>query len=194
MNYLAILLFFLLNIVASAQPADLKDMRKKYAEAVKDVGKSEKFYNEMVSKKSDDALNLAYMGASEALMAKNVKSLPKKMSFLKSYESSFNRATTKDPENIEIRFLRFGINSNLPSFLKDKDNLESDKKIIIKNLNKSLSYSIINHFRNEIIKFLLDSKKCTAEEEKNLNSFKFENVYLLTLACVYSNFSPFMFF
>jgi uncharacterized protein YhaN len=168
-NLLFILLLALLALPTRKTLADeVKELRKKYKAALDNVPEAENLYKELSARSITDPVVSAYLGACQALMAKNVKALKKKMGYMKASEQTFDTAIQKAPDNIEIRFLRFATNHHLPALLKDKKRMTEDKNVIIENLPKAARDGIGKDFKKEIVDFLLSSGTCTPEEEKKL--------------------------
>jgi len=164
------LLFLIVSAYSQAQEDNIKELRKKYKAAVNNPQAADSFYKEMVVSASQDPVVLAYSASSDALMAKNAKAPLKRMSYLKSSNMTFDIAIRKAPQNIEIRFLRFSILEHLPVFLNYKDKLQEDKKTIIANIASSEKSGVDKAYRKEIIEYLLNSRKFTAQEKEKLKS------------------------
>ena len=47
------------------------------------------------------------------------------------------KAFSRDTLNLEMRFIRFSIQNNLPSFLGYRDNLDQDKRFLLNNTKAS---------------------------------------------------------
>ena len=83
-------------------------------------------------------------------------------------QTTFKAAVAKDPHNIEIRFMRFSIEHNLPKFLGYDDNLISDRLEMIKQIDNKNYSAADQHLVKAIILFLIDSKRCTPSETNKL--------------------------
>jgi hypothetical protein len=69
---------------------------------------------------------------------------------------------------MEIRFLRFSVEHNLPGFLGRNKNLDADKGEIMAQLDKKNYTKADNHMVTTIINFLLNSNRCSPAEQKSL--------------------------
>lgn len=167
---LILLLAMLISYTVPGQTDQVLVLRKKYKSALNNPKQAENLYQELSKQNSPDPVEMAYYGASQALMAKNAKGLNKKMSFLKEFEKTFDEAIKKNENHIEIRFLRFGIISHLPALIKDNNKLTEDKNKIIQNISKAEDYGVGKAFKKEIVDFVLNSGECTPEEKKKLNT------------------------
>ncbi len=107
---------------------------------------------------------LAYFGSLEALKAKDSWNPYKKVKLLVASNKTLQQAVTASPNDMEIRFLRFSIQFYLPGFLGLSKDMHGDKNTIIQQLKQKNYGSADNDFLKNIMKFMIDSKQCTAQE------------------------------
>lgn len=163
MKFLNVLLLILsINVVST----DINTVREAYKEAAQDDTKIEAF-NKLLTNisKSDNLTLVAYKGAAITLMAKNEKKIKDKKSLVIEGVSYVEYAIKKAPNNIEIRFIRLGIQENTPKILKYKSNIEEDKKFIIKQFKNISSSNLRNHIKDYILQ-----SKAFSDEEKSVFS------------------------
>lgn len=115
---------------------ELNQVRKLYVDAVKSKEACENLINRLNKIREDDALLQGYRGSGIIIMAKHVINPISKYSNFKKGRDILEKAVTKDKNNIELRFLRLMIQSNLPKFLGYKSNISEDLEFIDENLNK----------------------------------------------------------
>jgi len=159
MKFLIIILsVFSLN----SQSLNFDAVRTAYKEAAQDKTKAEAFHKSMsrVTTK-DNAVLVAYKGASIALLAKQAKSIKDKKEGFKEGVSLIELAIEKSPNNIEVRFVRLSIQENTPKLLKYKGNLEEDKQFLLAQF-KNIKFS---HLKNHIKDYISQSKVFTDEEK-----------------------------
>jgi len=127
-----------------------------------------KQYLKSIEEKQDlSAKEISHKAVLLSLMAKHAFLPTSKMQFLNKSTKAYQEAVNKDPNDIEIRFLRFNTQTNLPSILKDKDLIKTDKKLLIAYLS---SHKKSNQFLNLAIKeSLLKSKDVTKDENELIN-------------------------
>jgi hypothetical protein len=75
-------------------------------------------------------LNLAYSGVAIAMQAEYASGPWNKLKLFNEGKKAIEQAIDYDPGNPEIRFLRFSIQSNIPSLLMYSGDLENDLKAI----------------------------------------------------------------
>lgn len=126
---------------------------------------TDSLYNNLLHNETlKQPLVVAYLGALEALKAKDSWNPYNKIKFLNLSNKTVLEAVTKSPDDIEIRFIRFSIQSNLPHFLGLNKDLTSDKNQILHQL-KQKDYGLADKlFVQNIIKFLIGSKQCSPQE------------------------------
>ena len=121
------------NVLSSYQPATL---RRYYELAAADKAAGEKFYKLLADYQDRDALVLGYKAASEAIRARDA-SMFNKLTYVQDAAKTFEQAVGLAPQNPEIRFLRFSVESNLPAFLGLSKHVDEDKELL---LNAALSH------------------------------------------------------
>ncbi|MEP7080774.1 MAG: hypothetical protein ABI784_08590 [Ginsengibacter sp.] len=122
-------------MMPTASPT-LNDVRMMYHEAssndnvCKSLVEILKPYNE----KNNPVLS-GYRAGATMMMAKYVFSPFTKISYFRKGRDMLQRAVNADDQNIELRFLRFAVQTNLPFFLGYKDHIDADKIFILKGLS-----------------------------------------------------------
>ena len=114
----------------SSSPYHPANLRRHYEQAAADKSAGEKFYKLLADYKDRDGLVLAYKGAAEAIRARDA-SMFNKLSYVQDAAKTFEQAVSIDPQNPEIRFLRFSVESNLPPFLGLSKHVDEDKQMLL---------------------------------------------------------------
>lgn len=78
-------------------------------------------------------LFLAYLGALQTIWANHVFNPLSKLATFKKGKNNIELAISKEPENVEIRYIRFSVQKNAPSFLGYNNNLKEDRDFLVKN-------------------------------------------------------------
>lgn len=156
--------FLFLSILIFSLELNIIDVRNNYKEAV--ISKSKAFIlndNLKDVTKNDDQRFVAYKGAVIALTAKYQKGAKLKGDTFKNGVNLIEYAVAQNSTNIEIRFVRLSIQQNSPKFLKYNNNIEVDKKFILKNFNQIKSAELKEYLKG----YILESENFT-EDEKNV--------------------------
>lgn len=115
------------------------------------------------------ALNICYFGVIQALKAKHAWNPYYKVKYLNDAEKILQTAVSREPDNMEIRFMRFSIEHNVPGFLGYTKHLVADREEMIKQLERKYYATADQEVVVTIIKFLLDSKRCKPHENDFLH-------------------------
>ena len=154
--------FTLMPVVTAQTRLTLTDIRREFAESIESSRKTDQLHEKLSGVARPEPLVVAYRGATEALKARFAWNPYYKMQHLKKSQTSFNEAIAAAPADLEIRFLRFSILHHLPGFLVESKDLEADRKVIVNNIT---SAPLDAELRRVIGRFMLESGRCTAQEE-----------------------------
>jgi len=138
-----------------------------FKEAAQDKEKALSFYTMLkdVNKQSNVSL-IAYKGASIALKAKYAQTLKEKKEGFIEGISYLEFAIQKEPNAVEPRFIRLGIQENTPKILKYKDQINEDKLFLLKQYKNITSKDLKNHIKD----YILQSKVFTNEEKQTISN------------------------
>ena len=150
-------------MVSVSEAQNLDVLRKNFHRAIIDRNEAEEFY-QCLKEYDKRPVILAYKAVSEALMAGEGWNPFDRISHLSAYESSMNDAVMMDVDNIEIRFLRFATEYNIPKILRMSDHLMEDLEMIVKNIDALHALKLDRSFTNYILYFLNDTKLCSDEQ------------------------------
>lgn len=157
-----LLIVFIAVLCLNTQSLDVNTVRIAYKEAAHDKTKVEAFHKLLseITKKNSTTL-VAYKGASISLMGKHAKKIKDKRDLFIEGVSFIEFAIKKSPNNIEVHFIRLGIQENSPKLLKYKKNIEEDKHLILKQFNTIKSSALKKHIKD----YILQSKSFSDEEK-----------------------------
>lgn len=155
-------LLFLGNVVFAKGPS-MDEVRILYQKAATDENACKKLI-EILTPFENDALYSGYRASAIMMMAKHVFNPFSKMSYFKSGKRTLEKSIEADSKNVELRFLRFTAQSNIPSFLGYHDRIESDKKFIL----NSISLVTDLKLKEFMIPILRKSNHLTSYEKQEL--------------------------
>ncbi len=151
------------NLYADNQES-LGYLRKTYLEAIEDATINDNLLADLEKIKSKTPTFLAYQGACEGLRAKHSLNPYKKVEYLKKAQKTLLDAIKQSPNNIEIRYLRFSIQHNCPAFLRNNQDMEEDRLVIINNINTETNQQLDKSIIQLIVNFLIHSNRCDDKE------------------------------
>ena len=164
--------FFVFPQVLHGSLPALDEVRTQFVQSVEDSDKAKDLYDKLDNEKaSSNSLYLGYFGATEALLAKHHWNPYKKLDYLAKSQKTLQRAISKSPNNLELRFLRFSIQHYIPTFLGQSKNLAEDRDVILKELSASNYAESDKPVVKNVVNFLIQSKRCSDEQNAFLKRF-----------------------
>ncbi|MEO1055081.1 MAG: hypothetical protein AAFX87_30885 [Bacteroidota bacterium] len=164
LTILPIILVLIISNNVHAQDDVIPYLRNKLFYTPFDVDKSFTFYKEIKAIKDKTPLIEAYKGAAEAVIAEQHWNPISKLSYLKQSLKTLSGAIQDDMENVEIRFIRFYIESNAPRLLGLSGHIDEDKSIIMSNLYAVDKEALGNDLVKYIVGYMIESGLCTPQE------------------------------
>ncbi len=162
------LFFFLFSFSVFAQDITLEDVRKKYPMATKDETVCNELCTALKGKADGADLLSGYAGGVTMLMAKYTSNPFSKLEYFKDGKELLENAIAKNKNNIELRFLRFAIQENLPAMLNYNDNLEEDKTYMM----KYLPMLELRELKKAIAVYMIKSESTTEQEKAALKKYE----------------------
>lgn len=150
---------------AQAQCPSLPEARALYEQAAG----TEKTCTQFITRlqqcpRTGDPAIWGYRGAAIMLMAKHAGSPFSKLSYFRKGRKVLDSALVIHPGDIELRYLRFTIQTNVPSLLGYNDDIKGDKQYLLSHMatvTDSKLYDNIYHY-------LQQSKYVTEQEKRGL--------------------------
>lgn len=161
-KYLLVLVFVFHSSV-KAQSIKRNDIRLEF-QSCGDNLKTDILFNKISLSKNPEPILIGYKGALIASKARFTINPFRKLSFCKSGLDEISVAIKNAPHDIELRYLRLLIQTNIPAFLGMSTNLVEDKIVILSFINVETD----GHLKNMVTNFLMSSGLCTEKEKLNL--------------------------
>jgi hypothetical protein len=131
----AILLMFFFKFPPRSQHPPIPELRQLFIGAASQEASSYRLNTLTENIASDDLpVFVCYKGSSAILSAKYAFGPLSKYRKFAAGKELIERSVKRDTSNVEMRYLRYAIQSNLPSFLGYRDNLTSDRTFLSRNL------------------------------------------------------------
>lgn len=154
-----------LAITSFANTPTLGEIRTLYEKSATD----ESACNQLVKilspyNESNNPLYAGYKASAIMMMAKHVFNPFSKMSYFKKGKNILESAIKADDKNVELRFLRFNVQTHTPSFLGYNNNIDSDKVFL------EISFPKISdeNLKAFLLHYLQNSDYITADVKKQL--------------------------
>lgn len=147
-----VLFFMICTLVLATPVADISEIRQQYTQAVDDEEITKELYDELTTVGHKDNKTLvAYKGAVSTLMAKYAQGVKDKKEFFKKGAKLIEHAVKTEPDNIEIRCIRLGVQENSPKIVGYKDDIPEDKQFILENYQSTSSEAIKTFIKSYVI-------------------------------------------
>lgn len=159
-----LVLILMLNTLIS-EATSLDEIRKSFRTAIESSTATEKLSSDLNKIKKPDAVVLAYKASVEALKAKHAWSPFSKLQYMESHRKLMDHAVQLMPENMEIRYLRYNIQYNVPSYLGYSSNLLEDKKFIVDAFIQKKFNTNNKTLINDVYTFMVKSNSVNADEK-----------------------------
>ena len=149
MRSLTILFLFISTFCISQ---DLKELRMDYPKASLDEEITNTLHKKLSSISTEASKTIvAYKGAATTLKAKFANRIKQKKQFFKEGSELLEFAVASEPDNIEIRCLRLGVQENSPRIVGYKKNIEEDKQFILDHYKSNTNIEVKNFVKGYIL-------------------------------------------
>ncbi len=152
--------------LATAQTISVETLRSRYYKLDTDSAACAKLYAKLQKAGADNNLINGYKGAVTAAMANHVNSREEKLKLFNTGKKLIEQSVKTDSANVELRFLRFTIQTNCPKALGYSKQIMPDKKYIIAHLPTLKNQAP----QNKISDYLLAGNYLSDEEKKQLKA------------------------
>ena len=130
----SILLITLLNF--SSYNSDISTIRELYLAAYTSESHCNSFGEKLRSTKNTSSVLIkGYKGCFYFIKCKFIKSPIDKLVYFNKGKELLESAIKEDPKSVELKFLRYTIQKNIPRFLLYHDNLDRDLNFVNVNIN-----------------------------------------------------------
>jgi hypothetical protein len=156
---------------AKGDEPELKPIRQKILLAMNSKKTTDSLYDSLDKLNNKPPIIMAYLGTLNALKAKHAWNPYTKIKDLNLSRDVLQKAVAAEPHNMEIRFLRFSIQHNVPGFLGYGKNLNDDRLEIMAQLALKKDFTVGKELTRTIVLFLQSSKRCTSAETAKLHDY-----------------------
>lgn len=163
--FVVILILFSSNFCfAQLSKSELIQFKQQMIKAIESDKLTDSLSDVVKKLPNKNALMIGYEGTLEALKAKHAWNPYHKIKYVSRSIKTMQLAINKDPENLEIRFMRFSIQHFTPGFLGFSKNLNEDRREIVKHYQNHTFADADEALVKNIAKFMIESKRCSASE------------------------------
>lgn len=149
---------------------ELEALRHQYQLAVKDEEAAISLWKALVNYDGKDAVVMAYKASARSLMAQHIWNPLDKLSKAKESMRLFRKAVRLDPDNLEVRFLRFAIQHSIPSILDIDDERKEDMAILLRRLPEYENYALTHEHALSFLDFFEETGRFKRKELEQLQA------------------------
>lgn len=157
------------QVAVSSELKMIHEVRAAFFQSTVNRSLTEQLHQQLSVSKFSSPVLLGYQGVAEAMMADRVLNPWKKYQHFVAGTETLERALKIEPNNLELRFLRFLVQSKSPRFLGYYSKLEKDKEFLLAGLTKESRSEVPDWLYSEISSYLLASGEYSLSEEASLS-------------------------
>lgn len=165
--------FFLLGLKLFSFSQSLEECRKWYDSGISDEGFATKLEKETAKWSQKSTVQSAYWAASKTLLAKHAWNPATKLSLLDEAETKMNSCIQQNPESLEMRYLRFSYERNLPAFLQGGNHMKEDAEKMIFLFRQGKQMDFPSSLRKKMRDSVLLYGNCSERDRQFLKSLTF---------------------
>jgi len=151
---------FLFLLADATEFPDVSRIRNLYDDALCNKDKAEELIS-YIDKTKLTPLSIGYKGSATMLLAKFSFNPFSKYKYFNEGKNFLEEALTQDSTSVELRYLRFSVQTNCPSFLGYHNSIERDKLFLldaVKNISEpELKINILSVLKNS--KYVNENEK-----------------------------------
>ena len=147
----------------------LNELRKAYQAAVENADLADRLWKRIRRFRQEEGIYVAYKAATRILLANFSWAPLTKLAYVKEAMSLFRKAVQLDPENPEIRFLRYSIQHSLPAYLNEARDMPADKALVLSKWTDYEAFALRQEDLKEMLDFFRRSGRFTHAELKELS-------------------------
>jgi hypothetical protein len=157
-------------VQASAQTITAKkQLRQQLIRAINSSNSTDSLYRVLVAQPVKTPVIVGYIAILQALKAKYSWNPYVKMQQISKAEKGFEKAIAADPQNLELRYLRYSVEHNLPAILSRSKNMAADKQEMLSQISKRQPSDEDRELVINIINYLLQNSEPAAAEKADLH-------------------------
>lgn len=157
-----------LSFCSNAQDRSIHEIRHEFYQSTLDYQYAFPLYDKLYKIRNPNALELAYMAATQAILAKPGWNVFKKFGYLRQSRNTFQKAIERNMNDLEIRFLRLSVEHHIPRYLGFSKHIVHDKQVIIENIEMFKEKELPKEISDYIILFSVESGIFTTGEVEQL--------------------------
>lgn len=158
--------------VFAGQELNIPALRQLFYEARESEKKADLLFKQVGNYGGKDGLLIAYKAGAYALKAKYGANPINKIKHVKKSQQYFSLAVQRDPQNLEIRFMRYAVEVQTPGVLGYSEHLAEDKKMLLDGLRNFPRSGFTRETAIIARDFMREHCECTKQEKEFVQQLK----------------------
>ncbi len=168
---LASAFLFAFAVSAAGQDFSQNTLRESYYAASQNGEAARAFYDKLAAADTSAPLLLGYKGMAGFMVCYHALNPYHKLKYFLEGKTALNRAIAQAPENVELRFLRFTVQTNAPKFLGYYRDILADKSMLLAALaDPSATVVLDADLRRRVLAYLGESPYCSRQERAQIEA------------------------
>jgi hypothetical protein len=162
------MLFYVLPGWASV--GDVLELRKLYYQSYKDKTAADRLYKETRAYDAKQPKMLGYKAVASMMMCNYITNPYTRVKYFYAGKGDLEKAIKVSPADVELRYLRYAVQENVPGVLNYSGSMNEDRRIIVAYLNDAANREKDPDLHARIMKYMLNSKTVPAETKKEIST------------------------
>lgn len=172
MKWLVMIYLSVLVLGKGVAQSQLELVRKLYQQSYENHEAARKLEKQLKNQAiAQNTVLYGYKGISYMLRSKHSFNPYLKLSLFNDGKTLLEEAIIALPENVELRMLRFSVQTHVPELLQYHDHIEEDKKVLVNYLSYSKNRSDV-YLYTTIKDLLLVSSQCSKREIESIQNIQ----------------------
>jgi len=154
----------------SAADAVVMEMRKLYYRSYNEKAAADKLYKETRGYDAKQPLMLGYKAVAGMMMCNYITNPYTKLKYFYAGKGELEKAIKESPADVELRYLRYAVQENVPGVLHYNSNMNEDRGRLVSYLLDDANRQIDPDLYSRIMKYMLNSNTVPAETKKKISS------------------------
>jgi 15-cis-phytoene synthase len=143
------------------------DIRKAYIDCDLSKEQAENFLDLVQESDTSTTTNQAYLAAAKMVKAKFGMNPINKMLLFIEGRNELEKLIEKEPNNIELRYIRLAVQKIAPKFLSYRDNINEDRVLLLSHLKEQNQHG---DFESNVLRFLKRENLINTKELEQINA------------------------
>ncbi len=153
-----------------ATESDVLELRKLYYLSYKDKTAADKLYKDTRAYDAKQPKMLGYKAVASMMMCNYITNPYTRVKYFYAGKGDLEKAIKTSPADVELRYLRYTVQENVPGVLNYNGSMSEDRKILVTYLNDAANREKDPDLHARIMKYMLNSKTVPAETKKHISS------------------------